>query len=195
MKAAIRASLIAAFCLAGCSSLEHGDGWESSRNPAAQNCGKEGGKRVVERGADGEIGVCVFADHRQCEEWALARGDCPRGGIPVSGYATTWERHCAIRGGRMTIPGCALVPTGLYETRDATVVLGAGRVAMVSIASPAGSMRYLAPGKWESAGTVVTVSTEAERLVFDYAGDRLIARQWDRKIWGEAGPGTLLRKR
>jgi hypothetical protein len=39
------------------------------------------------------------------------------------------------------------------------------------------------------------VSTEHERLVFDYAGDRLVAREWDRRMWGQAGPGTLLRQK
>jgi hypothetical protein len=32
--------------------------------------------------------VCVFGDNRQCEEWALMRGQCPAGGIRVTGYVT-----------------------------------------------------------------------------------------------------------
>ncbi len=51
------------------------------------------------------------------------------------------------------------------------------------------------PGTWQTSGGVVTVSTERERLVFDYAGDRLIAREWDRNIWGAQGPGTLVRQK
>lgn len=160
---------------------------------AAQNCEAQGGRRTVERGPDGEIGVCAFADKRQCEEWALLLGECPRGGISVTGYATTSERHCAIRGGRMTIPGCALSPVGVYEARSLLLVLQAGRTAMLRAAYPASAT--LAPGTWQSSGEAVTVSTENERLVFDYAGDRLIAREWDRGIWGAAGPGTLLRQK
>ena len=168
-------------------------------NPAAatvspsQNCESQGGSRTVERAFDGEIGVCVFGGSRQCEEWALLLGECPRGGIPVAGYATSFERHCAIRGGRMTIPGCALSPVGVYEARRLVLVLQAGRTAMLGAAYPANPS--LAPGTWQSSGDVVTVSTENERLVFDYAGDRLIAREWDRGIWGAAGPGTLLRQK
>jgi hypothetical protein len=30
-------------------------------------------------------------------------------------------------------------------------------------------------------------------MVFQHAGDELIARDWDRALWGEAGPGTLRR--
>jgi hypothetical protein len=150
---------------------------------------------VVERGSGAEVGVCVFPDGRQCEEWALLLGRCPRGGIAVRSYATTTERHCAIRGGQMTIPGCALSPVGMYETRDVVLVLQAGRTAMLRTAYSAIGGQSLVPGTWESSGNVVTVSTEHERLVFDYTGDRLIARAWDRKAWGAAGPGTLLRQR
>jgi uncharacterized protein len=195
------AALIAALSLAGCTA----PATQQLANPASQYCQTQGGKRTAERGAGGEIGVCVFADNRQCEEWALLRGECPRGGIPVSGYATTSERHCAIRGARMEIPGCALSPVGTYEAtlpaasggaeRSVRLVLNAGRGAMLGTAFSGRPGRYLMPGTWESSGNVVTVSTENERLVFDYTGDRLVPREWDRGTWGEAGPGTLVRQR
>jgi len=198
------ASLIAVLCLAGCTAPTPSPD-EIAANPASQYCGAQGGKRTVERGPGGPIGVCAFAEQRQCEEWALLRGECPRGGVPVSGYATTSERHCAIRGGRMTIPGCALSPVGTYRTtlaaasggaeRNLTLALDAGHGAMLSTAYSGRPSHHLAPGKWESSGIVVTVSTEDGRLVFDYDGDRLVAREWDRGTWGEAGPGTLLRQK
>jgi putative hemolysin len=158
---------------------------------AAQHCEAQGGKHRLERGPDGEVGLCVFAENRQCEVWALLLGECPRGGIPVAGYATTSERHCAIRGGRMTIPGCALSPSGLYETGNVLLVLQAGRTAILRTGYSASSRTLL--GTWQSSGNVVTVSTEHERLVFDQAGDTLIAREWDRSVWGAKGPGTLQR--
>lgn len=188
------AAVLAAFSLAGCTAPA-----PTSVNPASatvsasENCAAKGGRRTVERGLDGEIGVCVFPENRQCEEWALLLGECPSGGIPVTGYATTSERHCAIRGGRITIPGCALSPVGVYEGRGLLLVLQAGRTAMLRAAYPASA--GLAPGTWQSSGNVVTLSTENERLVFDYAEDRLIAREWDRRTWGAAGPGTLVRQR
>ena len=181
-------AVLAALSLAGCTATAP----DHLANPASQHCGEQGGKRTVERGPGGEIGVCEFAGNRQCEEWALLRGECPRGGIPIAGYATTSERHCAIRGGRMTIPGCALSPVGTYETRNVTLVLYAGRSAVLSAGRPS---RHLVPGEWASSGNVVTVSTEQERLVFDYTGDRLVPREWDRRTWGEAGPGTLVRRK
>ena len=169
-----------------------------------QHCEAQGGTRTLERGPFGEIGVCVFEGNRQCEEWALRLGACLRGGIPVGRYATTSERHCAIRGGQMTIPGCALSPVGLYETklpgangdaeRNVTLVLDAGRVAMLSTAFP-GRPSELVPGRWQSSGGVVTVTLADQRLLFSHAGDRLIAREWDRGTWGAAGPGMLLRRK
>ena len=197
------AAWIVALVLAGCSATAPQDELPDP-DSVTQYCESHGGKRTVERGPFGEIGVCVFAGNRQCEEWALRLGACPRGGISVAGFATTSERHCAIRGGHMTIPGCALSPVGLYETklpeakgdgeRNVTLVLDAGRVAMLSTAS-AGRPSDLVPGRWQSSGGVVTVTLADQRLSFSHAHDRLIARDWDRATWGAAGPGTLLRRR
>jgi len=186
-------ALLAVLALAACTTKAPDLGNVTAQS-AAQNCETLGGKRRMERGADGEIAVCVFPTGRQCEEWALLLGDCARGGIDVSGYATTSERHCAIRGGRMTIPGCELSPVGLYEARNMVLLLQAGSTAMVRTYS-ADASRYLMAGTWSRAGSVITVSTEPERMVLEYAGDRLIPKEWDRKIWGAAGPGALMRQK
>ena len=172
-----------------------GDTTAQRANPASAHCAESGGRLVIEKdGTGGEFGVCLFEDNRQCEEWALLLGDCQRGGIDVGGYATTSERHCAIRGGRMTIPGCELSPIGLYEARNVVLLLQAGNTAMLRTYS-ADASRYLMAGTWTRSGGVVTVSTEPERMVLEYAGDRLVPREWDRKIWGAAGPGTLMRQK
>jgi putative hemolysin len=69
-------------------------------NPASQNCAAQGGSSSIEKNAaGGEFGVCTFADNLQCEEWALLRGDCRRGGIKVTGFVTAAARYCAITGG------------------------------------------------------------------------------------------------
>ncbi|MCA0303429.1 MAG: DUF333 domain-containing protein [Proteobacteria bacterium] len=73
-------------------------------NPASVNCVQKGGTLRLETGGDGgQYGVCVFADNRQCEEWAMMRGQCPVGGVRVTGYVTQAARFCAIRGGRYTV--------------------------------------------------------------------------------------------
>ena len=75
-------------------------------NPASQHCVEQGGTLTIERGpGGGQYGVCGFSDNRQCEEWALLRGECPKGGIRVTGYATPAARYCAITGGRYAVVG------------------------------------------------------------------------------------------
>lgn len=73
-------------------------------NPASQNCVARGGTLRIERRPDGgQFGVCVFTDNYQCEEWAMFRGECPTGGLRVTGYITPAARYCAITGGRYTV--------------------------------------------------------------------------------------------
>jgi putative hemolysin len=82
-------------------------------NPASQRCVAAGGSLQIEQRPDGgQFGVCVFEDNRQCEEWALFRGQCPVGGLKITGYLTPASRFCAITGGRYddaakacTLPG------------------------------------------------------------------------------------------
>jgi dipeptidase D len=75
-------------------------------NPASENCIKQGGTlSIAARGDGGQYGVCFFEDNRQCEEWALLRGDCPVGGVKVTGYATPAAQYCAITGGAYAITG------------------------------------------------------------------------------------------
>lgn len=75
-------------------------------NPASQNCIAQGGRLEIEaRGDGGQFGVCYFEDNRQCEEWALMRGECPAGGVKVTGYTTPAARFCAISGGAYAITG------------------------------------------------------------------------------------------
>jgi putative hemolysin len=69
-------------------------------NPASVNCINKGGYLSIQkRGDGGEYGICIFEDDRQCEEWALFRGECPVGGRKVTGYITPAAQYCAITGG------------------------------------------------------------------------------------------------
>ena len=73
-------------------------------NPASTNCVNHGGTLVIETdGGGGQFGVCRFPDNRQCEEWALLRGECPAGGIRVTGYVTVAARYCALRGAQYQV--------------------------------------------------------------------------------------------
>lgn len=70
-------------------------------NPAAANCLAKGGTIEIRQRKIGEYGVCLFEDNRQCEEWALWRGECPVGGLKVTGYENEAEIYCAITGGQV----------------------------------------------------------------------------------------------
>lgn len=74
----------------------------SIANPASVNCEKQGGKTLIQtRASDGaQYGVCVFSGNKQCEEWALFRGECPAGGVDISGYVTPAAQFCVIAGGQ-----------------------------------------------------------------------------------------------
>lgn len=73
-------------------------------NPASENCIRQGGRLRIEKMPRGdEFGVCLFEDNRQCEEWALMRGECPVGGRRITGYITEAGRYCAITGGIYTV--------------------------------------------------------------------------------------------
>lgn len=73
-------------------------------NPASVHCHDQGGTSRIERNPlGGQYGVCVFQDNLQCEEWALLRGQCPAGGLRVTGYVTPAARYCAITGGSYTV--------------------------------------------------------------------------------------------
>jgi putative hemolysin len=75
-------------------------------NPASENCVRQGGTLLIqERGDGGQFGVCLFEDNRQCEEWALLRGDCPVGGRKITGYVSLAAQYCAITGGEYQITG------------------------------------------------------------------------------------------
>ncbi len=69
-------------------------------NPASQNCVAIGGfLKIAQRGDGGAYGICIFADNRQCEEWALFRGNCPPTGLKITGFLTPQAIYCALLGG------------------------------------------------------------------------------------------------
>ena len=75
-------------------------------NPASQNCIQQGGTLSIQtRGDGGQYGICLFEDNRQCEEWALLRGDCPVGGVKITGYVTPAAQYCVITGGEYVVTG------------------------------------------------------------------------------------------
>lgn len=48
-------------------------------NPASVYCENHGGALQIREAANGQVGICVFADNSECEEWAYMRGECKIG--------------------------------------------------------------------------------------------------------------------
>ena len=49
-------------------------------NPASVFCEENGGElEIREDESGGQIGLCLFSDGSQCEEWAFYRGECQPG--------------------------------------------------------------------------------------------------------------------
>jgi hypothetical protein len=70
-------------------------------NPASANCEAQDGKLEIKEKANGQYGICYFEDNRQCEEWALFWGECPKGGLKITGYDNDAQIYCAITGGQV----------------------------------------------------------------------------------------------
>jgi putative hemolysin len=48
-------------------------------NPASVYCEKNGGTLEIRDDVDGQVGICVFPDGSECDEWAFYRGECSPG--------------------------------------------------------------------------------------------------------------------
>ncbi len=49
-------------------------------NPASVYCEDQGGTLEIRTGADGgQVGICIFTDGSECDEWAFFRGECAPG--------------------------------------------------------------------------------------------------------------------
>ncbi|MFA6307305.1 MAG: DUF333 domain-containing protein [Patescibacteria group bacterium] len=104
--------ITAIFFLAGCQIYQNkkpqaldrpatGESNITIANPASANCLEKGGRLEMRNNKKGQYGVCLFEDNRQCEEWALLRGECPVGGLKITGYENDAQVYCAITGGQV----------------------------------------------------------------------------------------------
>lgn len=93
-------------------------------NPAWAFCIEEEGRLGLESRPDGtQFGVCYYMDNRQCEVWAMYRGDCPVTGLRITGYITEAGRFCAINGGQYNV-----TVEGDMDTEQGTCTLPDGLV-------------------------------------------------------------------
>ncbi len=77
-------------------------------NPASVYCAKVGGKTIIDTlPSQDQIGICKFAEHQECEEWALFKKVCPVGGVNTQNLNQA-ERFCLILGGKLDNEQCVL---------------------------------------------------------------------------------------
>ena len=70
-----------------------------------------------------------------------------------------------------------------------------GFAAVTSVFSGRPS-RSLAEGTWQREDGRIAVNLPDQKpMLFRRAGDQLVSLEWDHGLWGEAGPGILLRVR
>ena len=80
--------------------------------------------------------------------------------------------------------------------RHIRVTLKADGAAAMSGAFSSRPNRFLSEGTWTRADNLVTVTLDnpPQRVVFQHAGPhQLVTRDWDRRLWGEAGLGVLFK--
>jgi len=77
--ALVWAVVLVVIVVAGCGSAKQ-EPQAGMANPASVNCEDKEGKLEIRKDADGnEVGICVFKDGSECEEWSFFRGECQPG--------------------------------------------------------------------------------------------------------------------
>ena len=59
-------------------------------NPASVNCAQQGGRLEIRTDdSGGQVGICLFPEGSECEEWALFRNECQPGSVATHDPAPT----------------------------------------------------------------------------------------------------------
>ena len=84
---------------------------------------------------------------------------------------------------------------GAGDERNARLTLRSGGDASVQATFYEPPSRFFAMGQWKADGDriVIDLAAPPQRLVFARSGQQLVAREWDRAVWGEKGPPVLYR--
>ena len=61
-------------------------------NPASVNCEQKGNRLEIRTAADGsQVGICIFPDGSECEEWAFLHGECSQPTLAPAATASPTE--------------------------------------------------------------------------------------------------------
>lgn len=82
-------------------------------NLASEFCAEKGGQWKTWNNTVGEQGICYFSEVRQCEEWAMYRGECPVGGADLSAHLNNKaNQYCLMVGGTIVNDEDCSLPSG-----------------------------------------------------------------------------------
>jgi hypothetical protein len=92
--------------------------------------------------------------------------------------------------------GAAPVKVGAGDETQMRLTLRPDGDAAVQVTFPQRPATFFAQGRWQESGDriVIEVPAQSQRMVFSRSGDQLVAREWDRSLWGEADPPVLYRR-
>jgi putative hemolysin len=76
--------IVMALCIVACSGAAHEKSPEKKpakkkgiANPASVKCVEDGHKLEIRTGeGGGQVGICINAEGKECEEWKYFRGEC-----------------------------------------------------------------------------------------------------------------------
>ena len=89
-------------------------------NPASVFCGEKGGKvNITTDASGGQIGVCVFPDGSQCEEWAFYQGKCAPGSSRATSASSSNLTEAVLKNTRYELPDLKTVQLvdGKFESK------------------------------------------------------------------------------
>lgn len=108
-------------------------------------------------------------------------------------------RFAALAAAVLAVSCATAERTGVYSGGDPQVRIYLKREGRASVQAASLDREVFAEGSWRALGDgrilIELAGERPQRLVFNPSGDLLLPVQWDRALWGEAGPGVLHRVR
>jgi len=130
--------------LAACGGVNDADEEAQLANPASVYCEEQGGTVQVIETDNGQVGMCVFDNGRECEEWAFYRGECVPGVEPATVAVELYFSNASLG------DPCGEVFPVTREVPDDTPVVEA---LMALLAGPTQAEISEGYGSWFSADT------------------------------------------
>jgi hypothetical protein len=87
----------------------------------------------------------------------------------------------------------AVLPTAGGGDQHLRVTLHESGAAAVTSTFTDRISEFLLEGTWQREGNRITVKLDKQVMVFQRSGTLLRAKEWDRTVWGQKGPGVLER--